>query len=390
MRNNTDESPSDQELARRVTQGDRAALAVLYERYFGRLFDFARRITRDDDSAADVVQTTFIKSWQAFRKGPPENVKAWFFALARNAAIDELRRQRRLLPAEDEADEASPLAVSLADMSYEGDPQAALRDKEIADLVWQSAAALRPSESSLLDLYLRQGLSAGEIAAALGLSKGALYTSLSRAKDALERSVVASLLFRRGRRDCVELDELLARLQARELTRAVHQAILGHLERCRRCQESRRRLASPAELFAALPPAIPPPSLQEAVWRRISAQLEALQAGRRKLQQRRLGLAASAAMIGLIALVWLGLASDALHSTANTATPSVTSELTSTAPATPTGTTTFTPVTPTVTHTPTTPTSTSTPPTPTATSTPTSTSTSTPQPSPTEPAGDGR
>src|SRR5579864_972267 len=74
-----------------------AALAELYECHFQGVYDFVLRTVRDADTAADVVQNTFVKAWETLRKGtPPDNVKAWLFTVARNAAIDEVRRRSHI------------------------------------------------------------------------------------------------------------------------------------------------------------------------------------------------------------------------------------------------------------------------------------------------------
>ena len=97
---------SDDQLGALVAQGDEQAFAELYQRYFRGLYDFTLRTLRDRDATTDVVQTTFVKAWTALRspKGV-ENVKAWLYAVARNLAIDELRRRQRIAPKSGEGEE---------------------------------------------------------------------------------------------------------------------------------------------------------------------------------------------------------------------------------------------------------------------------------------------
>jgi RNA polymerase sigma-70 factor (ECF subfamily) len=263
------EAHPDQDLAHRAGTGDEEAFAALYGRHSQRLHDFVLRITRDREAAADVVQATFVKAWEAFsRGGGPENVKAWLYAVAYNGAIDEVRRRKRLAPVESEG--ALPPFTEI-DESRLSDPHAVVHDKELVELVWNSAAALSPQEYSLLDLHLRQGLTADELAAGLGLEKGAVYTRLSRLRDSLEESVASTILMRRGRRDCPDLDALLGELGATELTRESRRAIQAHLQECSRCQESKRRLVSPAEIFGGLAPVPLDPALRDSIWDALSA-----------------------------------------------------------------------------------------------------------------------
>jgi RNA polymerase sigma factor (sigma-70 family) len=203
---------SDDQLVERSQAGDEQAFAELYERYQGELYDFAVRIVRDRDAAADVVQGTFAKAWPALQAGKPiANVRAWLFAVARNASIDELRHHKRLVRHREE-DAGVALGLAAIPPDPEDDPTEAVERKELAELVWTSAAALSAKEYSLLDLHVRRGLDADEVASSLGLRRGAVYTRLTRLRNALEAAVTTTLVVRTGRDDCAELDGLAARL----------------------------------------------------------------------------------------------------------------------------------------------------------------------------------
>lgn len=106
--------------------------------------------------AEDVVHDALLSAMQAWRFGPPESPKAWLLQVARNRAIDWLRRERRLVswPAELEAtvdDALSPEA--------DGENQLAMMFAICDD-------ALSPETHVTLILRLLCGLSAAEIARA--------------------------------------------------------------------------------------------------------------------------------------------------------------------------------------------------------------------------------
>ena len=264
---------SDDELVRASSGGDTDAFETLYERHFQGVYDFTVRMLRNPDTAADLVQGTFIKAQENLQKRQVTgNVKAWLYTIARNMSIDELRRNKRLVAGTDiEAENSTSSPYTETDASRLNDPQAAAEDKELVELVWNSAAALSPKEYSLLDLHLRKGLTADDLAASLGRSKGNVYTMLSRLKDSLEESVTATVLIRRGRRDCPELDALLSQEHTAQVSPSVRGAIQKHLEACHRCQESKKRYVAPAEIFSGI--AMVPVSLgiKGSVWQGISA-----------------------------------------------------------------------------------------------------------------------
>lgn len=253
---------TDEDLAARVGEGDELAFTELYERYFDRVFDFSARIVRDRDVAADVAQGAFTRAWERLSAGErPQRFKAWIYTVARNRAIDHLRRGRRQvsLDAGDDEDDAPALAYTLVDSDRLSSPGAALLDNDLADLVWSAAASLTPQDYALLDMHVRQSLTTEEMAEALEVRTGSLYTRLSRLRDNLEESLTVELLRRRGRKDCAELDAIIAALPDAHIDRAAQRTILRHLKRCDVCDANRRRFVTAAELFAALV-AVPAPA----------------------------------------------------------------------------------------------------------------------------------
>ena len=166
-----------------------AAFGQLYKEHFDGLYDFVVRIVRDHDLAGEVVQATYTKAWNELREGHELTYpKSWLYAVARNHALDELRRRRRLTE--------EPLAYAEPDPSRLSDPQEVAEANELVELVWDSAAALNPDEYSLLDLHVRHGFGPAELADALELERGAVYTRLSRLRRSLESSVASTLLLR--------------------------------------------------------------------------------------------------------------------------------------------------------------------------------------------------
>ena len=88
---------SDEALVAGLAGGDRDAALVLVRRFQARVFGLALSVTRDSGSAEEAAQDTFVKAWRyaaSFdpRRGP---VTAWLLTIARNAALDQVRAQRR-------------------------------------------------------------------------------------------------------------------------------------------------------------------------------------------------------------------------------------------------------------------------------------------------------
>ena len=261
----------DAALFARIADADRDAFAELYRRYFHELYDFAARITRDREAAADIVQSVFVGVWERARKGEPvRSPRAWLYKVTHNAAIDEIRRRGRTTrPNGDHG-------FDFADVEDIQSPEPAriVIDKELADLVWSTAAVLSPDEYALLDLHVRRGLSAAELADELGVTTGAVYTRLSRLRRSFEDALTVTLLTRRGGEECEELADLMSELGARVDTPDGNKLLHAHIRDCATCQESRRRFVTAAEVLAGIAPVPLIPGVEDAVWSNLSGASE--------------------------------------------------------------------------------------------------------------------
>jgi RNA polymerase sigma-70 factor (ECF subfamily) len=83
-------------------QGNSLGFQHLYERYADNLFSYVRTILHDDHEAEDVTQQVFTKLLTSIDKYEERSVpfSAWILRIARNAAIDQLRRNRTVLSEE--------------------------------------------------------------------------------------------------------------------------------------------------------------------------------------------------------------------------------------------------------------------------------------------------
>lgn len=89
---------SDEELMRRVTNEDVPAYRTLYDRYGPVVKGLAYKILRDEAVAEEIMQETFWRVWDNATsfdcdRGTFTN---WMFGIARNLAIDTLRRGRNI------------------------------------------------------------------------------------------------------------------------------------------------------------------------------------------------------------------------------------------------------------------------------------------------------
>jgi len=242
----------DEALDVHARAGDHEAFASLYGPYFEGVYDYVLRVVGERELAADVVRTTFAKVRREFAE-QGNDVAAWLFATARAAALDALRYRR---------DRNGDVREALTFTRVDGDrvPEAnVVFDRELVELVWDTATALPREEYSLLALHMRHDLAAAALGDQLGLN-GTCAVRLARSRETFDEAVLCELVGRRGRHNCTELD-----IHVREGDR---RAVAQHIQRCRQCQQSSRAFVSPAEVLGALAPMAPPESLRREIFPR--------------------------------------------------------------------------------------------------------------------------
>lgn len=89
-------SLEDQQLLQQIVTGEEEALAALYDRYASLVFSVAVRVVHDHLAAEEITLDTFMKAWRSGHTYRPERgkVSTWLAVMARNQAIDQLRREQ--------------------------------------------------------------------------------------------------------------------------------------------------------------------------------------------------------------------------------------------------------------------------------------------------------
>jgi RNA polymerase sigma factor (sigma-70 family) len=162
----------DRRLVKLVREGYESAFEEIVRRYRRPLDRFAAAIV--GGRSEDVTQDAFSKALLALRGTTTEiELKPWLYRIVRNTALNELRDGP---PATEELGEGVPGAHSAA--------VEAERREEIRELMERLRALPEPQRAAIVMREL-EGLSHGEIAAALGISGGAARQAIYRARLAL-------------------------------------------------------------------------------------------------------------------------------------------------------------------------------------------------------------
>ncbi|WP_028796142.1 sigma-70 family RNA polymerase sigma factor [Thalassobaculum salexigens] len=169
----------------RVAGGDRQAFADLYEATAPKLYGIILRILRRRDETDEVVQDVYVKIWQ--RAGDFDPARAspitWMATIARNRALDEVRRARVATVSDDIALEraADPARSALGDVE-------ASEDRRRLEVCLD---ALEGERGSLVRLAYLDGLSRQDLADRFGQPVGTIKTWLHRSLKQLRDCLTA-------------------------------------------------------------------------------------------------------------------------------------------------------------------------------------------------------
>ena len=233
----------DTEVVASIVAGDPNGLATAYDRYADPLFKYCKSLLSDPADAADAVQDTFViaaSRLDGLRE--PERFRAWLYAVARNECLRILRAKKGT-SALDEAPDVTDDSADVSEHAHRAELRALFED---------AAAGLNPGEREVVELQLRQGLEAGEVASVLGVSRNHAHTLLSRARDQLEACLGVLLVGRVGREECDELSAMLAGWDGR-LTVLLRKRVHRHIEHCATCAARRAFELRPAMLLDLSP-----------------------------------------------------------------------------------------------------------------------------------------
>ncbi len=168
----------DASLAARARDGDSQAFVELVARHQDRVFRFVLRMTGSRDEAMDLAQETFMKAWQAMPRWRPDaRFGTWLLQIARNGALDALRRRTvvEFMPLDEDAVVVDPTPT----------PEAQLHTRQRFGLLDTALRHIAVEHREVLLLREVEELSYAEIAAALDLAEGTVKSRIARARAAL-------------------------------------------------------------------------------------------------------------------------------------------------------------------------------------------------------------
>lgn len=169
---------TDELLAVRCQLGDAGALDALVDRWHGSLWQFVRRMSSDDEVAAETLQDIWLRVLRALPALlDPSRLRSWLFGIARRAVMDRLR---------------SEYAESLnVDVNVDSLPAHEDADDLVATIgvVQEALAAIPVGPREVLVLFYLQELTLVQIADVLAVPVGTVKSRLFTARALLRREL---------------------------------------------------------------------------------------------------------------------------------------------------------------------------------------------------------
>ena len=183
---------SDEELVRRIREGDTALFEVLMRRYNTRLYRVARSILRDDAEAEDVMQQAYVNAFMHLDQfADRAKFATWLTRIAVYEALARTRRAKREATVAENRDAEGTFMDRLP--APDRTPEAAAYGRELGSLLESAVATLPETFRSVFVLRDVEGMSTGETAEVLGINEATVKTRLLRARAALRRHLTAQI-----------------------------------------------------------------------------------------------------------------------------------------------------------------------------------------------------
>jgi RNA polymerase sigma-70 factor (ECF subfamily) len=182
---------SDSELMLKVAGYDSKALEQLYDRYSPLLFTLIKKIVNDKEFAEEILSDVFVIIWKKIDRFDfkTNNVYTWLVTIARNKAIDALRRKNQEDGLEEYTKEFEGKYI-LPKLSSEINSLDLETILDKSDVVKESINSLTDAQRYVLELSFYEGLDDKMISEKLKIPLPTVKSKLLLALSILQKKLV--------------------------------------------------------------------------------------------------------------------------------------------------------------------------------------------------------
>lgn len=181
---------SDEELVRRVQQGNMEAFEELVRRYERKVYNITYRLLGNEQDATEALQDTFLRAYRFLPKfGFKSSFYTWLYRIATNVSLTRLRRRKNVevVSLDAPVPDTDDLKFDLPDTGRT--PEEVFAQKRLREKLDQAVRELPEEYRKVVVLRDLQGLSNEEVSRILKLSVPAVKSRLHRARLALREKL---------------------------------------------------------------------------------------------------------------------------------------------------------------------------------------------------------
>src|SRR3954451_1122609 len=224
---------SDSELVAAVRRGDDRAFEELYGRYQRRISSYIFGMVKDHARAEDLTQDVFMSALRRMRDTDrPIAFKPWVYEIAKNACIDQFRRNKRAEEVSYDADEGLGAADYGRLVNGDPTPDIALDHKQQLDHLRGALGGLSDAHHQILVMREFEGLSYREIGEKMGMSRPSVESTLFRARKRLTEEYEELVTGSR----CTRVQGILSSAGGGGLGARDRRRMARHLSYCQPCR----------------------------------------------------------------------------------------------------------------------------------------------------------
>lgn len=183
---------ADHVLIRQCQRGDKSALDSLISQYELRAYQYAYRLTRDPEEAADVVGDAFVRVYSAIRNFRGQSAfSTWLYRIVTNVYFDHRKKDKSKGIVSLDVPGGDGRPIDVPDPS--DGPEEAVESGARAEAIQRALGSLPEFQHAMLVMFHLEGLSYVEIAEALDLPVGTVKSRLNRARIALRQELAQEM-----------------------------------------------------------------------------------------------------------------------------------------------------------------------------------------------------
>jgi RNA polymerase sigma-70 factor (ECF subfamily) len=257
---------SDADLILASQRGDAAALGVLLARHEAQVYRFAVTMCRNPEDARETLQETLLAAAKGIGNIRGDtSMSTWLYTIARGICIKQRRRRATAMSRGEFDDDVVSEAPNLGTL-----PDGVAMSHEVRIALDRAIGSLPRAYREVLVLRDVEGLTAPEVAAALGVGADIVKSRLHRARISVREKLgsVAGAVFARAE-GCPDVLGISSQRLEGEADARLCEEMDRHIARCPRCAATSEGLTRSLALCRAVREAPVPAGVQGSVRRAV-------------------------------------------------------------------------------------------------------------------------